>query len=156
MRYAIAAAFAALFAFPAVAQDGLVIVDPYARVAGPATKAGAVFMVIENHAAADDRLVGATTDAAVRAQLHRHVAGDGGIMRMIHVEEGFPIPAGGVHHLARGGDHVMLTGLARPLTQGDRLTLTLRFEKAGEVTVEVPVDNDRAPGHGHGGMKMQD
>jgi len=159
MRYAFAAAFAALFALPAAAHDGLEISDAYARVAGPAAKAGAIFMVIENHTGSDDRLVGASTDAAAKAQLHSHVAGDGGMMRMIHVEDGFVIPAGGQRALARGGDHVMLMGLSRSLSDGDTIGLTLTFEKAGEMTVDVPVDNARgeAGGHGHGaGMKMAD
>ena len=53
------------------------------------------------------------------------------------------IPAHGSHALARGGDHVMLLGLTRQLNDGDTVALTLTFEKAGEVKVDVPVDLQR-------------
>jgi copper(I)-binding protein len=47
----------------------------------------------------------------------------------------------------------MFMGLSKPLSQGDLIDVTLTFEKAGEVTLQIPVDNDRAPAHGagHGG-----
>jgi copper(I)-binding protein len=66
-------------------------------------------------------------------------------MKMMEVEEGFAVPAGGSHALARGGDHVMLMGLTRDLADGDTFPLTLVFEKSGEVVIEVPVDNARKP-----------
>jgi copper(I)-binding protein len=75
-------------------------------------------------------------------------------MRMMEVEEGFAIPAGGSHALARGGDHVMFLGLTRSLEHGDTVTVTLTFEQAGDVEVEIPVDLERKPMHGqtkHGG-----
>lgn len=140
----ILAAAAVSLALPAFAQEGLVISDPYARVSTAMSKSGAAFMVIENHADAEDRLVGASTDAAERAELHTHRDVDG-VMQMVEVEEGFAIPAGGSHVLERGGDHVMLLGLTRALHHGDRISLTLSFEKAGEVVVEVPVDLERQP-----------
>ena len=45
--------------------------------------------------------------------------------------------------LARGGDHVMLMGLTGPLKDGDSFPLTLTFEHAGNVTVDVVVDSAR-------------
>ncbi len=50
--------------------------------------------------------------------------------------------------LARGGDHVMFMGLNEVLTHGDTINVTLVFEKAGEVAVEIPVDLERKPMHG--------
>ena len=76
-------------------------------------------------------------------------------MRMIHVEEGFALPAGGHIMMARGGHHVMFLGLTRPLQDGDNVQLTLEFEKAGDIAVTVPVDLQRKPDHGnmgHGSM----
>ena len=68
-------------------------------------------------------------------------------------EDGFAVPAGGGHMLERGGDHVMLMGLTESLEDGESFPLTLVFEEAGEVVVEVPVDLTRQPEHGdHGGM----
>lgn len=62
-------------------------------------------------------------------------------MRMLRPEEGIAIPAGETHELARGGDHVMFMGLTRAVKDGDTVMLTLTFEHAGEVTVDIPVDN---------------
>lgn len=142
----------AVLAFPAFAHDGFAVRDAYARASSPAARSGAVFMVIENHRTIDDRLIAVSTDAAQRAELHTHLSDVQGVMRMVEVEDGIPIPAGGEHALARGGDHVMLLGLTRPLTDGDTVTLTLVFERSGELTVEVPVDDARMDANAHGGQ----
>jgi periplasmic copper chaperone A len=143
------AALTALFVFSggdlAAAQDGIQIDAPYARVSGPSAKSGAVFMTILNHAAEDDRLVSVSTDAAERAELHTHLADANGVMRMGEVADGFAITGTEAHALDRGGDHIMLLGLTRALKQGDTVTLTLSFERGGDITVDVPVDNDRKP-----------
>jgi copper(I)-binding protein len=70
-------------------------------------------------------------------------------MRMIHVEEGFALPEGGEIRMERGGHHVMLMGLTAPFEQGGTIPLTLIFETSGEVTLDVPVDLERAPADGH-------
>jgi len=137
------AAAAALLALPAFAE-GIEVHDPYARAASPVAKSGAAFMEIVNAGPQDDRLVGVASDIAARVELHTHVA-EGDVMRMVHVEEGFPLAAGETLRLARGGRHVMLMGLARPLEQGDSFELTLRFERAGDMTIGIPVDLERQP-----------
>ena len=74
--------------------------------------------------------------------MHTHSQNADGVMTMPAVPEGFPITAGGELVLERGGDHVMLMGLTRALKDGDMINLTLTFEHAGDVVVDVPVDND--------------
>ncbi|MGO4913887.1 copper chaperone PCu(A)C [Pseudogemmobacter sp. W21_MBD1_M6] len=165
MKTLAAAAVLLTFALPAFAHDGLKITDAYARSSGPSAKSGAAFMVIENHTEADDRLIGASTTAAKLVELHTHKETGDGVMQMLRVDEGFAIPAKGEHALARGGDHVMLMGLTAPMAQGDIITVTLTFEKAGEMIVEVPVDLQRedmpampmnhGTGHGTGHGAMQ-
>lgn len=123
--------------------DGITITEPYARAASPKAKAGAAFMVIENTGTTPDRLVSAASDIAHRVELHTHQDMGEGVMRMVHVEEGFEIPAGGRHMLMRGGDHVMFMGLKQSMLQGDMVSVTLTFEAAGEVEIEIPVDLDR-------------
>ncbi|MFP4239831.1 MAG: copper chaperone PCu(A)C [Rhodosalinus sp.] len=140
----------ALAALPAAATDDITVRDAYARSSGAMAASGAAFMVIENHGGANDRLIGAASDVAERTELHTHREDDMGVMRMIHVEEGFDVPAGGTLEMRRGGHHVMFLGLSEPLEQGDSVMLTLEFETAGEVTVEVPVDLERQPMHGAG------
>lgn len=126
-----------------------VIHDPYARASGAGARAGAVFMGIENQSGRDDRLVGAETDAAAVTQLHTHEISDDGVARMRHVPEGFALPDGEILWLERGGRHIMLMGLSRPLENGDSVHLVLRFERAGEFSLDVPVRNDAAAGHEH-------
>ena len=64
-------------------------------------------------------------------------------MRMRHVEDGFEIPAGGTHALERGADHVMFMGLTGGFADGETVTVTLTFENAGDITIDVPVQRDR-------------
>lgn len=145
----LAAAAVGFMTFPAFAHNGVHIVDAYARVTGTS---GAIFFTIENHQDDDDRLISASTDAAEMAGLHTHIGGADGVMKMREVTDGFVIPAYGDHALMRGGDHIMLMGLTRALKDGDMIHLTLTFERAGVVEVNVPVDNarqDTAAGHDH-------
>ena len=146
----LAATLAALLAGPALAE--ITIEDAYARSASPVAKSGAAFMTLVNTGETDDRLIAASSEAAKRVELHTHVENAEGVMMMMEVEEGFAIPAGGSHTLARGGDHVMFMGLTGPWAQDDIVTVTLTFESAGEMTVEIPVDLTRQPTHGT--MKM--
>ena len=57
-----------------------------------------------------------------------------------------PVPAGETIKLAPGGYHGMLMGLTAPLKEGERYPVTLTFERAGEVTVDVEVVSMRAEG----------
>ena len=135
------AAALTLGAAPALAE--ITVSDAYARASRPDAPTGAAFMVIENDGDEDDRLVGVSSDAAARVGLHTHIADEGGVMRMREAEDGFAIPAGGSHALARGGDHVMFMGLSQPFEPGTTVPVVLEFEKAGEIRVEIKVDLDR-------------
>ncbi len=155
--FSLAAAAAVAFALPAFADSPISVNGAYARVSSKMAKAGAAFMVIKNSGAEDDQLIGVTSDVAKRTELHTHKDDGNGNMQMLHVKEGFTVPAGGEHALARGGDHVMFMGLTRGLDHGDVVSVTLTFEKAGDVTLEVPVDLERKPDHGamtHGEKKQ--
>lgn len=128
---------------------GLQVMDAYARSSTAMSKSGAAFFMVMNETDEEDRLIGASTPLAARTMLHTHVEEDG-VMRMVHVDGGFAVPAGGTLMLKRGGDHVMFMGLTGPLQQGDIVPLTLVFEKAGEKVIEVPVDLERQADHsGH-------
>ena len=95
----------------------------------------AVYLELRNTGADSDRLMGATSPAAERIEFHEHRMVDG-VMSMNAVPQ-IDLPAGKTATLAPGGRHLMLFGLAKPLRPGDRLSLTLRFEMAGEITVEA-------------------
>lgn len=143
-----AAVAAAGFAAMAMADDTvkIMVMDPYARSSTSMSTSGAAFMTLMNHADEDDRLVAVQSDAAERVEIHTHKEDANGVMKMMEVKEGFVVPAGGMHALQRGGDHVMFLGLKDAMEQGEMISLTLTFENAGDVTVEVPVDLTRKPG----------
>lgn len=146
-KTAAGALLAAMIATPTFAE--IMVMDAYARAASPVAKSAAAFMVLHNTGDNDDALIAVRTDAAAVVELHTHVENTQGVMRMVEIEGGIPVPAGQMHQLARGADHVMLMGLTAGLRQGDEITVTLTFEHAGEVDVTMPVDNDRKDG-GHG------
>lgn len=144
----LAGAAALGFVLPAFAE--ITVEDAYARSASPMAKSGAAFMLIHNSGETADRLIGASSDAAARTELHTHLDDGNGVMRMVHVEEGFELPADGMISMKRGGKHVMLMGLNGPMAAGETVTITLTFEQAGDVVVEVPVDLERQD---HGSMQ---
>jgi periplasmic copper chaperone A len=153
-RIAFLALAALVAATPLAAHDGIHVENAYALTSGPGAMSGAVYFEIVNHSAtAPDRLVAATSDVAQRVELHTHLIDANGVARMVEVKDGFAVAPGETHVLRRGGDHVMLMGLTRPLADGDRFELRLVFEREGEVVLEVPVDLNRAPAadHDHGG-----
>mgnify|MGYP002735320739 FL=1 len=68
-----------------------------------------------------------------------------GVASMPHTMS-IPVPAGATIELAPGGFHGMLMGLTTALKEGDSFPVTLTFERAGEVTVDVEVVSMRAEG----------
>ena len=67
--------------------------------------------------------------------------------------QGVDLPPGGQAQFAPGRLHAMLVGLAKPLVEGEEFPLTLRFERAGSITVEVAIEKKAShgaePGKGH-------
>ncbi|WP_039017506.1 copper chaperone PCu(A)C [Halocynthiibacter namhaensis] len=142
LKSILGAAALILTAIPAFADD-IMVHDAYARSASPSAMAGGAFMAIMNHSDTDDRLIEVRSDVAKRVELHTHIDAGDGVMQMRRVEDGFAIAAGETHMLQRGGDHVMFMGLNQSFVQGDMLPVTLVFENAGEVEIEIPVDLER-------------
>ena len=125
----------AMAASPALAQVS--VTDAWTRATAPGAKIAAGYMTIKNAAKAPDKLVSASSPAAERVETHVTVK-DGDIFRMREVK-GYDIPAGGSFELKPGGAHLMLVNVKAPLKEGDKVPLTLRFEKAGAVKVELQV-----------------
>ena len=109
------------------------------------TGTGAAYLTIENAGSEPDRLVGASSPAAKSVEIHEMVD-DGGTMRMRPLADGLAIPANATTALEPGGYHIMLIGLVEDLTEGDIYDLTLTFERAGDVTVQVPVGSGAPSG----------
>ncbi|MGY6705592.1 copper chaperone PCu(A)C [Roseinatronobacter sp.] len=142
-------AAAVTFALPAIACE-LEVDDAYARTSTAMSQSGAAFMHIMNQSATDCRIIGVRSDVAQRVELHTHLEDANGVMRMVEVEEGFTVPAEGMHALARGGDHVMFLGLNQSLSHGDELAVTLLLENGEELELVIPVDLERGADHGGG------
>jgi len=120
-----------------------VVEEPYLRSTMPSSTTAAAFLVLRNETGRDDRLVAVRSGLAGQVALHRHTEDAQGVMRMSEIAQGVPLDDGATHVFARGGDHLMFTGLEAPLAQGQLVPVTLVFEEAGEVEITVPVDLDR-------------
>ena len=152
------------------ATPGVTVSKQWARTSPMAATMGAVYMDLVS--VVDDTLTGAKVDASVAkvAEVHETVmVGDdmssdttmamddhnsddmssdttmamAGEMKMQKVDA-VEVKAGETLSLKPGGYHVMLMELVAPLTVGNTIQVTLTFEKAGDVVVDVPVQ-DEAP-----------
>lgn len=112
----------------------------WARTSPMATDMGAAYMTIE--ARALDELIGASVDmsVAMMTEVHETIT-ENGASKMQEVERIEVTPDSPIE-MKPGGYHVMLMGLTEPLVTGDTISVTLKFSKAGEVTVDVPVRED--------------
>lgn len=140
LALACAAGLIAAAAAPVFAQTppSISVEQPWARATPAGARTGAAYMTIANKSSTADRLTGAASDVAAKLQIHE-MAMVNGVMQMRELADGLPIPAGGSVVLKPGGYHVMLIGLKKPLTAGESFPLTLTFEKAGTISVTVPV-----------------
>jgi periplasmic copper chaperone A len=109
----------------------------WSRATPPGAQIGVGYMEIRNRGTQPDRLVSASTDIAKRVEMHVTTR-EGEVTRMRQVES-FEIPARERFVLRPGASHLMLVELARPLKQGERVAMKLRFERAGEMQIEVEV-----------------
>jgi periplasmic copper chaperone A len=158
----IVALVACLLAAPcARAEDvkagDLVISQAWSRATPKGAKIGGGYLTIENKGSAPDRLIGGSSDVAGSIQVHEMTVING-VMKMRPLENGLTIDPGKTVKLAPGGYHLMLMDLKSPLKQGDKLPITLEFEKAGKVQVSFDIEGigAQAPAGGAGsGGPMQ-
>ena len=125
-------------AWPHNHQKGdIQIRHPWARATPPGAKVGAGYLEIRNNGSQPDRLLSASTSVAKRVEMHvtEHAA-EVAKMRQLRA---FEIPARERLALSPGGAHLMLVDIARPLKKGERISMTLRFERAGELEVQFEV-----------------
>ena len=152
-----------LLGAPAQAQEvkagDLVITQAWSRATPGGAKIAGGFLTIENKGAAPDRLTAVSGDVAGKVEIHE-MAINNGVMTMRPLDKGLSIEPGKTVKLAPGGLHLMLMDLKSPLKQGDKVPLTLQFEKAGKVALSLEVQGvgaqapgGAASGHDHSGMK---
>ncbi|ANY89567.1 MULTISPECIES: copper chaperone PCu(A)C [Pseudomonas] len=122
------------------AVGDLHIAHPWSLELPPNAPNVAAYFVVHNNGKQDDRLLSVDSPITDDAQLHEHAKTTDGLMKMQQVPS-VAVPAGKNLTFAPSAYHVMLM---QPkdrslLTDGKRFPLTLHFEKAGDITVEVAV-----------------
>lgn len=143
IRQLFAALLLSLLAPFAAAEAALHVEAAWARATAPGATNGAAYFRVVNGGSAD-RLLSARAGVSARVELHTHTM-RGGMMQM-HAVPAVEIPAGGRVEFAPGGLHVMLIGLGAPLTDGAVVPLTLEFERAGALRIDVPVRREAPAG----------
>ena len=127
---------------PAQAEDvtvgSLKISSPWVRATPKGAPVGGGYMTITNGGSVSDRLVGGTSDASNRFEIHE-MSMEGGVMKMRPVGA-IEIKPGQTADLKPGGYHVMFVGLKQSFERGQHVKATLQFEKAGNVAVNFNVE----------------
>jgi len=146
-------------AMPAAVTVGAIeISGAFSRATLPNAPVAGGYLTITNTGATDDRLVSATSPIAAATQIHQMTV-ENDVMKMRELGDGIVIPAGQTVTLQPGGLHIMFMKLGGPLVEGTTVPVTLTFETAGTVAVDLAVGGfaDDAPtmDHGaHGGDAM--
>jgi copper(I)-binding protein len=143
-----------------VKAGDLVITQAWSRATPGGAKIAGGFLTIENKGSAADRLIGGSGDVAAKVEVHEMTMNNG-VMTMRPLDKGLTIEPGKAVKLAPGGYHLMLFDLKSPLKQGDKVPLTLEFERAGKVKLSFEVQGVGAQGpaaagssSGHMNMNM--
>jgi len=152
LRTRLLALFVAFLAVPAAAQDyrvgTLEIGHPWTRATPSTAPTAGGFLTVTNKGTTPDKLISAKSAAAETVQIHT-MKMEGNVMRMREQDGGLEIAPGATVTLAPGHLHLMMMGLKGPLKQGEKVPVTLVFEKAGSIDVELAVMamGTRAPEH---------
>jgi copper(I)-binding protein len=127
----------------------LMIGHPWSMELPPNAPAVAAYFTIENQGDAADRLLSVDTPVAGQAQLHEHIESNG-LMKMQQVQTVEVAPKAKVS-FAPMAYHVMLLDVKErsKLVAGQRFPMTLHFEKAGNVEIEVLVQKQAPGAHQH-------
>lgn len=138
---------------PVLAHDyragDITIGHPWTRATPPMAKVGGGYLELTNEGSTADRLLGGSSPIAGRVEIHNMEMTDG-IMKMRPVPDGVEIPAGDTVKLAPGGYHFMLLDLKQPIVEGEMIPVTLNFERAGSVDVELVASPIGSTATGHG------
>jgi copper(I)-binding protein len=109
--------------------------DPWANATPVGASVAAVYL--ELTVDDPDTLVAASTTVADHIEMHTS-SEENGMMKMRPLAA-VELQAGQPFSFAQGGAHFMLIDLRQPLVAGMRFPMTLEFQRAGAVTVQVQV-----------------
>jgi copper(I)-binding protein len=148
-----------LAAAPLRAQEvkvgDLSITQAWSRATPGGAKIGVGYLTIENKGSAPDRLTSVSAEVAGKVEVHEMAMKDS-VMTMRPLDKGLVIDPGKTVKLAAGGSHLMLFDLKNPLKQGDKVPVTLEFEKAGKVKLSLDVQGVGAQAPGGMDVKKPD
>ena len=113
------------------------IIHPWATPSQTTTGAG--YLVLRNRGVKDDRLLSASSAIAARVELRAPVRDSGEPERGNGSLVAIVIPAGAETRLEPDGLHLQFIDLQQPLEDGRRFSVTLQFETAGSITVDMDV-----------------
>ncbi len=137
---AFAAAFAATLAVASTSASahefetgGLKIVHPWTFEPPEGARTAIISMTIHNSGTAPERLLAAASPFATGAGLRQGNEPE-------QPSGAIEIPAGGTVKLRASGPHITLSGLTEPLAGYEMFPLSLTFEQAGKVDIEVMVE----------------
>lgn len=131
----------------AAESTSVTIRDAWARATPPGIRVGGGYVTVVNGGKQPDRLIGASSPLSEKTEIHASET-TGGMARMRWLEQGLEIPAGKEVVLAPGGVHLMFLGLKQPIVKDEVVPVTLRFERAGEISVQLragPIGSLKAP-----------
>ena len=131
--------------------SGIVVEQGWSRPTPPGAAVGVGYMVIHNHTDAAVRLTGATTDVATQVSIHE-TREDNGMMRMKPLPDGQNIESGQSLEFKPLSYHLMLEGLKQPLKVGQKIPVTLTFERIPAQNAVLDVRSLDDAGEEGGGM----
>ncbi len=114
----------------------------------PGQPVGGGYVTIRNSGSSDDRLIGVESSASGRAEIHE-MAMVNDVMKMRRLDDGIVIPAGETVELKPGGLHMMFFDVKKPFAEGDKVPVTLVFEKAGKVEIVLSAGDAKGGDHKH-------
>lgn len=148
LRFVFAMMFLSLAAPATFAHDyrqgNLLIDHPWTRPTPPGTPMGVGYLSITNNGNQPVVLVGASTPRALSISIHESSMQEG-MMQMRPVEDGLTVEPGASVALEPHGYHLMLEKLTSPLREGESIPVTLEFEGAGDMAVELNVESLDGP-----------
>ena len=100
---------------------------------------GGGYFTITNGGNAADRLVGGASDVSNRFEIHE-MSMDKGVMKMREITSGIEIKPGQTVRFEPSGSHIMFVGLKQPLKEGEHIKATVKFERAGNASVDFAVE----------------
>jgi copper(I)-binding protein len=149
---AFATAIAATVLTPAWALDyklgSLEISQPWTRATPATAQSAGGFLTITNKGTTPDRLVAVRSPVSAKVEVHE-VRMEGNVMKMRELEKGLEIAPGATVMLKPGGFHIMFMGLKAPVAKDSQVPVTLVFEKAGSIDIELKAEAIGAAGPMH-------